>query len=386
MIGCMAVTYSAVCLSRGDIAVLFGVVDNYYQRHGNSRAAHSYLAAGAGLSRRAVITSVKRLRALGYLEVARIGSGTRPTEYVPNWWMLGNLTTASGEPDNIAEVNCISPQESPAVNATSPKPAYVAGLQAGLRKQGPAPPPPPGGPDEPPAAPARNPFDELWDAYGRKHERSKAKAEYQKLDPDQTLHKKIVRAAADWTAAYEAQARPKKYWKYLHTWLASECWLEDLPEPYETSKMAATTKRRKRDAEVDEYCRTWLQHSLRPGNRALARFIDYVEIDVRNGIAQYDCDLMVLDGCPITGRVTRRLWATDKEFDEFCAACGDNGRMSMDELCGARLWITMGTDGRVGYVAYDQTGLTTHRNPPLPPAIGSSSGKTDAGGEGAIEF
>src|SRR5581483_471362 len=189
-------------LSRGDIAVLFRVVDNYYHLYGNSRAAHAYLAAGTGLSRRAVISSTKRLRAFGYLEVARIGSGTRPTEYVPNWRLYGNFAATSGEPDNTSEVNCISPQAAPEVTTTSPKPGYVAGLQAGLRKQRPAPPPPLGGPDEPRAAPARDPFDELWNVYGRKHERNKAKAEYQKLDPDATLHAKIVQAAAEWRAAY----------------------------------------------------------------------------------------------------------------------------------------------------------------------------------------
>jgi hypothetical protein len=215
-------------LSRGDIAVLFRVVDNYYHLYGNSRVAHSYLAAGTGLSRRAVISSTKRLRALGYLEVARIGSGTRPTEYAPNWQMHPDFTPIRGEAQITSEVASASLQESPAVNATSPKPAYVAGLQAGLRNQGPAPPPPLGGPDEPPAAPARDPFDELWNVYGRKHERNKAKAEYQKLDPDATLHAKIVQAAAEWRAAYEAQERPKKYWKCLHTWLAGECWLEEL--------------------------------------------------------------------------------------------------------------------------------------------------------------
>lgn len=44
----------------------------------------------------------------------------------------------------------------------------------------------------------------------------------------------------------QAQGRPKKYWKYLHTWLAGECWLEDLPEAYENPKMTNTTKRRQR--------------------------------------------------------------------------------------------------------------------------------------------
>src|SRR5690606_25345997 len=63
-------------LSRGDIAGLFRVVDSFYQFYGTSRAAHSYLATGTRLSRRAVISSTKRPRALGYMEVARIGSGT----------------------------------------------------------------------------------------------------------------------------------------------------------------------------------------------------------------------------------------------------------------------------------------------------------------------
>src|SRR5690606_18905092 len=125
-------------LSRGDIAVLFGVVDNYYRRHGNSRAAHSFLAAATGLSRRAVITSIKRLRGLGYLEVARIGSGTRPTEYVPNWRMHQNFTSASGEALITAEVPSTSLPEASDVNATSPKLAYGAGLLAVPRKPGPA--------------------------------------------------------------------------------------------------------------------------------------------------------------------------------------------------------------------------------------------------------
>jgi hypothetical protein len=107
-------------LSRGGIAVLFGVVDRYYHRHGNSRAAHSYLAAGTGLTRRAVISSIKRLRALGYLEVDRIGSGTRPTEYVPNWQMRRDFTSIRGEGRITSEVASASPRTAPEVNTTSP--------------------------------------------------------------------------------------------------------------------------------------------------------------------------------------------------------------------------------------------------------------------------
>jgi hypothetical protein len=350
-------------LSRGDLAVLFTVVDNYYRQHGNSRAAHSYLAVATGLSRRAVISSTKRLRALGYLGVVRIGTGTRPTEYAPNWLNVPtDLSSASGEPEIAAEVTSPSPLAALAVKATTPNPAYVAGLQAGLCKEGPAP-PPPGGLGGPPAAPARDPFDEVWNAYGRKQQRSKAKAEYRKLDPDPTLHANLVRAAADWTAAYEAQARPSRFRKFLHTWLAGECWLEDGPEPYENPKMASLTKRRQRDAEVDEEYRTWLQRVLRPGSRALARFIDYVEVDVRHGIFGFDCDLMVLRDCPITGRFTRRFDTESKEFSEFCAACGDDGQMPMDELLGAVLWIVMGKNGRVGYQPYNESGSAAYQVP-----------------------
>jgi hypothetical protein len=369
-------------LSRGDIAVLFGVVDNYYQRHGNARAAHSYLAAGTSLSRRTVITSVQRLRALGYLEVARIGVGTRPTEYVPNWRMHRDFTSISGEPQITSEMVSTSPQAAPEVNATSPKPAYVAGLQAGLRKQGPAPPPPLGGPAEPPAAPARDAFDELWNAYGRKQERNKAKAEYRKLDPDPTLHTKIVRAAADWTATYEAQARPKKYWKYLHTWLAGECWLEDPPDLYENPKIAATTKRRKR--EIEEDYRTWLQDCLHPGERMLVRFIDWMELDFNEDRIVYDFDFAAVKGRTIIGRFIRRVINPSQEFDDLCTACGAD--LCVDDFPGALLWVVRGKDGRVGYKPYDESETVEHQIPSPPPAIGSSGTNMDAGGEGTIEF
>jgi hypothetical protein len=369
-------------LSRGDIAVLFRVVDNYYQRYGNSRAAHSYLAAATGLSRRAVITSIKRLRGLGYLEVARIGSGTRPTEYVPNWRMHHDFTSSSREAQITSDVISASPQVAPEVNTTSPKPAYVAGLQAGIRKQGPAPSPPLGGPDEPPAAPAREPFDELWNAYGRKQERNKAKAMYQKLNPDAAMHAKLVRAAEDWTAAYEAHGRPKKYWKHLHTWLAGECWLEDLPEPFENAKLANTTKPRQR--EIDEDYRRWLQGRLRPGERVLARFIDWMEIESSTDRTVFDFDFAALEGRRIIDRFIVRVVSPSEEFDQLCSACGDD--LTVDDFPGSLVWVSRGRDGRVGYEPYHESDTAEPRVPPPPPALGSSDANAYAGGEGASEF
>jgi hypothetical protein len=296
--------------------------------------------------------------------------------------MHPDFTPSRGEAQITPEVASASPQVAPAVNATSPKPAYVAGLQAGLRKQGPAPPPPLGGPDEPPAAPARDPFDELWNAYGRKHERSKAKAEYRTLDPDATLHAKIVQAAAEWRAAYEAQGRPKKYWKCLHTWLGGECWLEDLPEAYENPKMTNTTKRRHR--EIDEDYRTWLQDRLRPGERVLARFIDWMEIESGEERTVFEFDFAALKGRSIIGRFIRHVVSPSEEFDQLCAACGDD--LCVDDFPGSLVWVTRRSDGGLGYERYYQSDAAEPRVPPPPPAIGSSSPIPDAGGKGPIGF
>src|SRR5579884_1623494 len=349
-------------LSRGDIAVLFDVLDKYYRRHGNSRAAYSYLAAATGLSRRAVINSIRRLRAHGYIEVMRMGSGVRPTEYIPNW-QAGhrNLTSASSSEARFnSEANSASPLKVPAVNSTLPKPSYVAGLQAGLRKEGPAPAVPPGGLDGPPAAPARDPFDELWNAYGRKQERSKAKAEYRKLDPDPTLHVRLVRAAADWKVAYEAQRRPSRFRKLLHTWLAGECWLEDGPEPYVGAKAATLAKIRKRGPGVDLEYRTWLENNLGPGDRVLVRFIDWIEHSFSAEKVEYDCDFVVLQGRRNVGRFAHRIAAPSQEFDQLCHACGDHGDVTINDFAGTVLWAVIAKDGTVCFEPYAE-GIVTYQ-------------------------
>jgi hypothetical protein len=223
-------------LSRGDIAVLIEIVNNHYRKHGNSRAAFSFLSVATGLSRRTVINSVQRLCKFVYLEIARVGSGTRPTEYVPNWQLAeGRLALSAGEVLLTSETNSNSPLAAPEVNPTSPNPTYVTGLKAELRKEGQASAraaPPPLGPGGPAAGRAWDPFDKLWDAYGIKFERAKAKTEYLRLDPDDALQAQLVRAAADWKTDYERQDRPREFRKRLHNWLAGECWLEDGPEHY----------------------------------------------------------------------------------------------------------------------------------------------------------
>ena len=85
---------------------------------------------------------------------------------------------------------------------------------------------------------------ELWAAYPLKHERPKAKAEYQKLNPDGTLHAEMVRAASAWASAYEDNGTYLRWRKKLHTWISGENWDADPPLPYELPKAAAIATKR----------------------------------------------------------------------------------------------------------------------------------------------
>jgi hypothetical protein len=215
------------------------------------------------------------------------------------------------------------------------------------------------GPNGPPAAPARDPFDELWNAYGRKQERSKAKAEYRRLDPNPTLHAQIVRAASDWTAAYKAQGRPGRFRKYLHTWLAGECWMEDGPEPYQSRKAATTVKRRPREIE-DDY-RTWLEEFLHPGDRLLARFIDWMEIECSKERTVFDFDFAALKDRRVIGRFIRRVVNPSEEFEQLWGACGKD--LSVDDFPGALVWVVMGKDGRIEFERYEGSGVASNPQP-----------------------
>jgi hypothetical protein len=89
-----------------------------------------------------------------------------------------------------------------------------------------------------------NRFEELWAVFPRKHQRSKARAAYDMLAPNQVLHTQLLERAMAWAEHYETTGADKKWWKHLHTWLAQECYLEDLPEPYENLKDAAIARAR----------------------------------------------------------------------------------------------------------------------------------------------
>jgi hypothetical protein len=119
-------------------------------------------------------------------------------------------------------------------------------LTVGMNEDTPAVPtaPPVPGPEADTAASAVDPFEEVWNVFPRKHHRAKARAAYKKLSPDTELHAKLLASAIALAAHHEKHATETKWLKHMHTWLAEERYLEDLPEPYENPKEAAIARAR----------------------------------------------------------------------------------------------------------------------------------------------
>jgi hypothetical protein len=251
--------------TRLDHKVARHIIDRYYSKFGNSRVSLRYLEQATGATRNSIITSTRRLTAKGVFPRARPGIGTRPTEFAINFDVAkqpsgaADSTATSGGPGNTA---CGAPDS--AASASSGAPDYTESYLpcrstdrlTESRNNGTSAVPPSGGLTPAPAGTAadpqkaskkaRQPFDELWDAWGRKEKRADARAAYAKLEPDGELHARLVQSATAWTANYTVIDRPKKFQKLLHTWINDECWLEDLPLPYENAKDAAIARAKER--------------------------------------------------------------------------------------------------------------------------------------------
>jgi hypothetical protein len=243
------------------------VIERYYAKFGNARASLRYLEVATGANRTNIIESLRRITENGVIKIIRQGSGTRPTEYGPIFEFASKTlsgpvdgTSTSGPVDGTSRgpVDDTSSGSSGPVDGTQ---TYLRNMPTGMLTvsmnedtQAVPTAPPVCGPEAATAETARDPeerpvgFEELWAAFPRKHQRSKAKAEYDKLAPNEALHANLVMAASALAAHHEKNGTEKKWWKHLHTWLAQECWLEDLPEPYENPKEAAIARTKQKGA------------------------------------------------------------------------------------------------------------------------------------------
>jgi hypothetical protein len=264
-------------LSRLDLACLIVVIDRFMKDKGNSRASSRYLAKAVRAERRNVRNSLEKLKAFGYLKEVRQGCGVRATEYLPNFALASGVaddpTTASGvaddpttdlDPSGVVDDPTGGVVGDPTTGASgvvgdpktylqypADKPAYdVSRTSHEAAARGAASPPPsPGAFGPATAVPPRDPvlgFDELWAVWWNRTQRPKAKAAYQKLNPDEALHAELVAAAQAWTDHYRDNDVEKKWCPMLHNWLAGERWLEDVPAVYEDPKSAAIANKRGR--------------------------------------------------------------------------------------------------------------------------------------------
>lgn len=255
-------------LSGGDKACHAVGVDRYMQKHGNSRVSITYMMAATGLGRDAVVNSRRRLVDYGYLRVARVGVGTRPTEYEPIWRGGGSSTpehTAAEENSSGTVEQTTSSSVEQTASASSgtleqtesylripaDKPAIRVGRYMSDGVGGGASHPPGGAAPigAPPAGkPPRSsensddPFNQLWRAYGVRKDRAKAREAFGKLNLDAETLADMIAAAERWRASYEENDTPQRWHVRLHTWLTKEKWEEDPPPPYEQRE--PKTKRR----------------------------------------------------------------------------------------------------------------------------------------------
>ena len=247
--------------TRLDHKITRHVIDRYYAKFGNARASLRYLEKATGATRANIIESIRRVTENGVIRVIRQGIGTRPTEYDLNFEFAS--TPSSGIADDTSTSGIVGDTPSGIADDTSSAASGIVGnTESYLRNMStdmltvsrnedthavPTAPPVCGleaataaAAWDPEAQPVR--FEELWVAFPRKHQRAKAKAEYEKLAPNEALHADLVTAATALAAHHEKNGTEKKWWKHLHTWLAQECYLEDLPEPYENPKEAAIAR------------------------------------------------------------------------------------------------------------------------------------------------
>jgi hypothetical protein len=240
-------------------------IDRYRANAGNSRASVRYLAKATGLSKWRLSKATAELAEWGYF-ARRPGIGTRPSEFTPSWPSV-RVQGDTIQPMLVSEsggTGCPSLEGhyGPLVSESGgTNPAYVDGLQAGLREAessvgaatppasaGPAGAVPPGTPPGSasatvPDAPA-NGFAEIWDAFNLKltNTKTRARAAYDKLSPDAGLHATMVEAAARLHAHYEEHSTERRYRIQCHNWINARGWEDDLPIVYADAKSAAISK------------------------------------------------------------------------------------------------------------------------------------------------
>lgn len=237
------------------VMVAAEIIDRYWGKFGNGRASVRLLKDVTGLSNQTIIEATRDLTEWGYFE-RRLGTGTRPTEYIPIWAsVLADQNATADDPSVLVEQNaCVLVEQNanPASVLAEQNETYLQedGLRPGL---------PEGRNINTPAAPtaplsaclsaadaraAVDPFERFWSTYPRRYQKPKTKAAWAKASPDADKAERIIIAAGLWAEHYAAHPVDKKWIPAPANWLAGERYDEDLPDVYVDAKQAAIAKKK----------------------------------------------------------------------------------------------------------------------------------------------
>lgn len=241
------------------IKVGWVIIERYMRNKGGGRASIRFIQQATGLSGHIVVKACNELVEWGYSSRV-VGTGTRPTEYMPSWAIVSPLwNTKTLETSAPQECNAIAPQECNANGASvSPmcsesflrnrltKPSYSKediishGALSGAAPAAVA----PGVPEGARVPEAQSGFDEFWKLFPKKLKKVKARLAYEKLAPDSDLHARIIEKVKELAAHHKEQGTEFKWIREPANWLSGEGWDEDLPAVYQDPKDAAISKRK----------------------------------------------------------------------------------------------------------------------------------------------
>ncbi|WP_143198160.1 hypothetical protein [Bradyrhizobium sp. AS23.2] len=208
------------------------IINSYWKKHGNGRASLRYIENATGMKRTTVVKACRELDEWGHVTRA-LGTGSRPSEYMPNW-----VTSASGAKTGTTNDSDTSGakvgtgvvlEQAPLATSSGaqtgtesylPEPAYKpASGKVEIDPAAPTAPPLAGGLAAPAAggtaveertdtpADTKPTFELCWRTYDYARGKKEARAAWNALPPE-VDKAAVIKAAGAWQASWDAQGKP----------------------------------------------------------------------------------------------------------------------------------------------------------------------------------
>lgn len=226
------------------------IFDRYMQRRGKGRASVRYISKATGMSQRAVVSACRELTEWGYTQRI-LGSGSRPSEYTPNWMTTPPFTVPSTDFEVVSgthDDSTIATQEGHTKSLSGTHGGResdlpLTGVKAELEvvsKSVTA-----SGPGAVPApAVAGKDFERVWRAYGRYGNKQASRKAFEAIEnPDVDL---IARRASAWAASAKPGQRRMPFEKWLEAEKYDEADRQVQPKP----RVCKPEVRERSDADV----------------------------------------------------------------------------------------------------------------------------------------